>query len=160
MSEQDDTEALASTAPSAGGPGVLAQRLGYLFDTKRRADGKRFSYREVVAAIETDYGISLSIGYLSKLILGTSTNPTLEALQGLARFFDVEISYFDPARDVTETQQQLKLAEALRAAGVEDVAMRAVGLPPASVDLVISMIDRVRQVEGLPPVGQGPDSTT
>lgn len=160
MSEQDDTATTPATPPSAGGPGVLAERLQYLFDTKRRPDGKRYSYREVVAAIEKDYGISLSIGYLSKLILGTSTNPTLEALQGLGRFFDVEISYFDPTRDVTETQQRLKLAEALRAAGVQDVAMRAVGLPPASIDLVLSMIDRVRQVEGLPPGGQEPGATS
>jgi transcriptional regulator with XRE-family HTH domain len=134
-----------------GGPGVIAQRLRYLFDHKRRPDGKRYSYREVLAAIDAQGGPSMSVGYLSQLVTGVRTNPMMDAVQALAKFFEVPLSYFDAHENTAETNEQLKLVAALQHAGVQDVAMRTVGLPPESIELVLSMIDRVRQVEGLPP---------
>lgn len=153
----DRTAGSASTADPAstqGGsdPGVIAQRLQYLFDHKRKLDGKRYSYRDVLAAIEAQGGPTMSIGYLSQLVTGARTNPMMDAVQALAKFFSVPLSYFDAHESTAETNEQLKLVAALQHAGVQDVAMRAVGLPPESIELVLSMIDRVRQVEGLPPV--------
>ncbi|HEV2347552.1 MAG TPA: helix-turn-helix domain-containing protein [Actinocrinis sp.] len=138
-------------------PGVLALRLRYLFENKRRPDGKRYSYREVLKAIDERGGPSMSVGYLSQLVTGVRTNPMMDAVQALAKFFGVPLSYFDAHEDTEETNQRLKLVAALQHAGVQDVAMRTVGLPPESIDLVLSMIDRVRQVEGLPPAQQTPD---
>lgn len=140
-------------------PGVIAERLQYLFEHRRRPDGKRYSYREVLSAIEIQGGPSMSIGYLSQLATGARTNPMMDAVQALARFFEVPLSYFDAHEDTAETNERLKLVAALQNAGVQDVAMRTVGLPPESIELVLSMIDRVRQVEGLPPAG-GPDADT
>jgi transcriptional regulator with XRE-family HTH domain len=150
--------AQADAALRAGTPeaGVIARRLQYLFDNKRKPDGKRYSYREVLAAIEAQGGPSMSIGYLSQLVTGARTNPMMDAVQALAKFFGVPLSYFDAHEDTAETNAQLKLVAALRHAGVQDVALRTVGLPPESIDLVLSMIDRVRQVEGLPPVDSPP----
>ncbi|MBS2965937.1 helix-turn-helix transcriptional regulator [Actinocrinis puniceicyclus] len=136
---------------------VIAQRLRYLFENKRKPDGKRYSYREVLAAIDAQGGPSMSVGYLSQLVTGVRTNPMMDAVQALAKFFDVPLSYFDAHENTAETNEQLKLVAALRHAGVQDVAMRTVGLPPESIDLVLSMIDRVRQVEGLPPAEQLPE---
>jgi transcriptional regulator with XRE-family HTH domain len=140
-------------------PGVIAQRLQYLFDNKRKPDGKRYSYREVLKAIDEQGGPSMSVGYLSQLVTGVRSNPMMDAVQALAKFFEVPLSYFDAHENTAETNEQLKLVAALRHAGVQDVAMRTVGLPPESIDLVLSMIDRVRQVEGLPAAEPLPDKT-
>jgi transcriptional regulator with XRE-family HTH domain len=134
------------------GSGVIAQRLRYLFENKRRPDGKRYSYRDVLTAIESQGGPLMSIGYLSQLVTGARTNPMMDAVQALARFFGVPLSYFDAHENTAETNAQLKLVAALQHAGAQEVAIRAVGLPPESIELVLSMIDRIRQVEGLPPV--------
>ena len=139
--------------------GVIARRLQYLFENQRRPDGKRYSYREVLAAIDASGGPSMSIGYLSQLVTGARTNPMMDAVQALAKFFNVPLAYFDAHVNTAETNAQLKLVAALQHAGVEDVAMRTVGLPPESVALILGMIDRVRQVEGLPPVENAPGTT-
>src|SRR5207302_9297141 len=102
-------------------------------------------------AIDEQGGPSMSVGYLSQLVTGVRANPMMDAVQALAKFFEVPLSYFDAHEDTEETNEQLKLVAALQHAGVQDVAMRTVGLPPESVKLVLSMIDRVREVEGLPP---------
>ena len=151
----------AEPSPHSGHaePGVLSQRLQYLFENKRRPDGKRYSYREVLKAIDERGGPSMSVGYLSQLVTGVRTNPMMDAVQALAKFFEVPLSYFDAHENTAETNEQLKLVAALRHAGVQDVAMRTVGLPPESIDLVLSMIDRVRQVEGLPPGDAARDKT-
>ena len=140
-----------SPQPGTADPGVIAERLQYLFENKRKPDGKKYSYREAIRAIEEAGGASISVGYLSQLVNGVRTNPMMDAIQGLAKFFGVPLSYFDEHEDTEETNEQLKLVAALQHAGVQDVAMRTVGLPPESVKLVLSMIDRVREVEGLPP---------
>jgi transcriptional regulator with XRE-family HTH domain len=160
MSEQaagagDEPITPAGTAES----GVIAQRLRYLFDNKRKPDGKRYSYREVLKAIDAQGGPSISVGYLSQLVTGVRTNPMMDAIQALAKFFDVPLSYFDAHESTEETNEQLKLVAALQHAGVQDVAMRTVGLPPESIDLILGMIDRVRQVEGLPPADRSSTGT-
>jgi transcriptional regulator with XRE-family HTH domain len=131
--------------------GVIAERLQYLFEHKRKPDGKKYSYREAIRAIEADGGAPISVGYLSQLVTGVRKNPMMDAIQGLAKFFGVPLSYFDAHEKTEETNEQLKLVAALQHAGVQDVAMRTVGLPPESINLVLSMIDRVREIEGLPP---------
>lgn len=152
---QQPAETAGQSATQASGEsadaGVIATRLQYLFESKRRPNGKRYSYRDVLTAIEASGGPSMSIGYLSQLVTGARTNPMMDAVQALAKFFEVPLSYFDAHENTAETNAQLKLVAALQHAGVQDVAMRTVGLPPESIDLILGMIDRVRQVEGLPP---------
>jgi transcriptional regulator with XRE-family HTH domain len=137
---------------------VIAQRLRYLFDNKRKPDGKKYSYREVLRAIDAQGGPSMSVGYLSQLVTGVRTNPMMDAIQALAKFFEVPLSYFDAHENTEETNEQLKLVAAIQDAGVQNVAMRTVGLPPESVKLVLGMIDRVRELEGLPPADQASDA--
>lgn len=146
-------------SPEQADPGVIATRLRYLFENKRRPDGKRNSYREVLSAIEAQGGPSMSIGYLSQLVTGARKNPMMDAVQALAQFFEVPLSYFDAHENTAETNEKLKLVAALQHAGVQDVAMMAVGLPPESIELVMSMIARVRQIEGLPPADSASSRT-
>lgn len=169
MSEQTAGAGDEPTAPSGAAegsppndqadPGVIAERLRYLFENKRKPNGKRYSYREALKAIEAEGGPSISVGYLSQLVTGVRTNPMMDAIQALAQFFGVPLSYFDAHENTEETNEQLKLVAALQHAGVQDVAMRTVGLPPESIALVLSMIDRVREIEGLPPAEKLLDAT-
>jgi transcriptional regulator with XRE-family HTH domain len=171
MSEQTADQRETAPQPSAGSaqppgprpeqadPGVIAARLQYLFENKRKPDGKRYSYREVLSAIEAQGGPSMSIGYLSQLVTGARTNPMMDAVQALAQFFEVPLSYFDAHENTAETNEKLKMVAALQHAGVQDVAMMAVGLPPESIELVMSMIERVRQIEGLPPADSASSQT-
>jgi transcriptional regulator with XRE-family HTH domain len=158
MSEQtqaapaEQADAQAPELVDGSDPGVLAQRLQYLFEHKLKPNGKRYSYRNVLTEIEAAGGPSMSIGYLSQLVTGVRTNPMMDAVQALARFFEVPLNYFDAHEDTAETNARLKIVAALQHAGAEDVAMHVVGLPAESIALVLGMIDRVRQVEGLPPV--------
>lgn len=142
----------AAAADEQADPGVIAQRLRYLLDQKRKPNGKRYSYREVLRAIEEQGGPTMSVGYLSQLVTGVRKNPMMDAVQGLATFFGVSISYFDPKEDTTETNRRLKLLAALQYPGVLEVATCAMGLSPKGIKLVESILDRVRQIEGLPPI--------
>lgn len=148
-----------TSAADEAEPGVIAQRLRYLFENKRKPDGKKYSYREVLREIDAQGGPSMSVGYLSQLVTGVRTNPMMDAVQALAKFFEVPLSYFDAHENTEETNAQLKLVAALQHAGVQDIAMRTVGLPPESVQLVLSMIDRVRELEGLPAAEDGSDTS-
>src|ERR1051326_2997268 len=105
-------------------PSVIAQRLRYLFDNKRKPDGKRYSYREVLAAIDAQGGPSMSVGYLSQLVTGVRTNPMMDAVQALAKFFEVPLSYFDAHENTEETNEQLKLVAALRHAEIGRASCR------------------------------------
>ena len=145
--------------PVPGEQGVLARRIKWLFDHKLKPDGKRYSYREVVRAAG-ELGIDISPGYISRLVNGLAENPTMDVLTVLGKVFGVEFSYFDPNEPAEEEQARIELAEALRKHGVESIAMRSVGLPPKGIDMVLSMIDRVRELEGLPPVEEPPGGNT
>lgn len=151
----DEQQTLATEQAEAS---VIAQRLRYLFENKRKPDGKKYSYRELLRVIDAQGGPSMSVGYLSQLVTGVRTNPMMDAIQALAKAFEVPLSYFDAHENTEETNEQLKLVAAIQDAGVQDVAMRTVGLPPESVKLVLGMIDRVRELEGLPPAEQ-PDTS-
>lgn len=131
-------------------PGLIARRLQNLFETVRRPDGSRYTYREVLAGIEAQGGPKLSMGYLSQLVTGARTNPMMDAIQSLARFFKVPVTYFDPDNDNGEMDEKLKIAAAIQAAGVKDIALRSAGLPEASRQLLLELTDRLREIQGLP----------
>lgn len=158
-----DEEPVQSASPAQAGqpdPGIIARRLRWLFENKRKPDGGKYSYRDVVRLMQEAGGPSISVGYVSQLVTGARTNPNLDALQGLSLAFGVPLSYFDEHESTEEINEQLKLVAAIQHAGVQDVAMRTVGLPPESIELVLSMIDRVRQIEGLPPAEELPHTET
>jgi transcriptional regulator with XRE-family HTH domain len=137
-------------------PRELARRLKHLFETVLKPDGSRYTYREVVAGIQAQGGPDISVGYLSLLVTGGRANPMMDAVQGLAGFFRVPISYFDLTTDAKTIEEDLKVAAAMRDAGVQEIATRSLDLPEGSRQVVLDMINRLRQIEGLPPE---PDDT-
>jgi len=135
------------------GGGTFADRLNHLFAVVTKADGRAYSNEEVAAAILRDQGVTISASYLWYLRTGQRDNPTVRHLNALASFFGVPPAYFvdDTARKRGEAE--LAVAAAMRDAGVRTVALRANGLSAASLETIREVIDRVRQLEGLPPTG-------
>jgi transcriptional regulator with XRE-family HTH domain len=135
---------------------TLAEKLNYLFQTFHPGQEDPYSSRHVASAItaaahargDTKYEITHS--YISLLRSGERDNPTMKHLEALARFFGVPVSYFfaddDAARRI---EDQLSLLAAMGDVGVREVAFRAAGLSPESLETITEVLRQVRKLEGL-----------
>ncbi|MEV0155146.1 XRE family transcriptional regulator [Micromonospora sp. NPDC050686] len=139
----------------AGKPGNLADRLNQLFATVRRPDRREYSNEEVASAILQRQGVTVSASYLWYLRTGQRDNPTVRHLNALAAFFGVPTAYFVDDEAARRVDAELAVATAMRDVGVRTVALRANGLSAESLETIRDVIDRVRQLEGLPPTGDG-----
>ncbi len=127
---------------------TLAEKLNYLFATIRPS-GEEREYTNAEVAQAT--GVSGSyIGYLRK---GARDNPTVDAVQALARHFGVRPSYLvddelDDAQ-LAAVEAQLRLSRVLARPGIEALAMRAAEaeLSPEALDAVAAMIEQVQRLE-------------
>ncbi|GLY53108.1 helix-turn-helix domain-containing protein [Lentzea sp. NBRC 102530] len=130
---------------------VLADRLGYLFRSIRQSGEREYSNEDVAEAITRDQGVTISASYIWYLRTGQRDNPTLKHLTALATFFGVPPAYFfdDAVRE--QVEGEIALVTALKDNGVREVAMRASGLSDKSLDTITEVINRVRELEGLPP---------
>lgn len=136
--------------------GVIAKKLQFLFETVRKPDGRKYTYREVLDGIAAQGGPQLSIGYLSQLVNGVRRNPMLDALTAIAGFFKVPLSFFDVTTGATEADARMKLAARLQSAGVESIAQRAAGLNQGNLKALETLIDQMRTMQGLPPIESQP----
>lgn len=127
----------------------LAEKLGRLFDTIRRPDGKEYSNQAVAEAITAAGGPSISRIYLWELRNGKKTNPTKRHLEALANFFEVPVAYFFDDHQSKQIGAELELLGSLRNAGVRNIALRANDLSPESLSAIAAMIENARQLEGL-----------
>ena len=126
----------------------FADKINFLFATVRPpGEDREYTNSDVAAA--TDISGSY-IGYLRK---GIRDNPSIEAVQALARFFGVPPSYLvDDERDeerLASIEAQLKLVQALKNPGIKQLAMRAAAadLSPTGLEAIAAMIDEVRKLE-------------
>lgn len=133
----------------------LADRLNHLFAMVHPADRGPYSNEEVAQAIRHDGG-EISRAYIAYLRNGERTNPTMQHLEALAAFFGVKPSYFFDEDSATSTDAELDLLLAIRDSGVRTIALRAAGLSPQSIKTVTDIIERVRDLEGLPTEPQSP----
>jgi transcriptional regulator with XRE-family HTH domain len=136
-----------SSAPPP--PQTLADKLGHLFQTVVPAGRGPYSVEEVAKTI-TDSGVPISGSYIWLLRKGQRDNPTLRHLTALARFFGVPPAYFFDDSVTSDVNAELALLTALRDTGVKEVALRAAGVSPRSLASIREVIDRVRELEGLP----------
>ena len=132
--------------------GELAARLNRLFEVMRKPNEPVLSNAVAAKAIKAKTGVSISTAYIWQLRKGRKTNPSVEHLQAIAKFFGVPTSYLidrdpDPGIDA-----QLNLLQALRDSGVRDLAARASGLTPRALNSVAVMLDHLRELERLPPI--------
>ena len=141
---------------SAGGS--LADRLDHLFEVIHPADRRCYSNDEVAALLQKQGGPTVSGTYLWQLRTGRRDNPTKRHLEALADFFGVPVAYFFDDDVARRVGSELESLQRLREAGVQHIALRAVGLSPESMDAVLGMIDRVRELEGLPRTQEPPEA--
>ncbi len=133
-------------------PSELSIKLNKLFGIMHKASQPPLSNAAAAEAITDKTGVSISAAYLWQLRNGMKTNPTVTHLRAIAQFFGVAPSYLiDPGID-PDIDAQLNLLEAMRDAGVRDLAMRASGLTPQALNNLAAMVDHARKLEHLPPV--------
>ena len=89
---------------------------------------------------------------VSRICSGENPNPSMEILGAFAKTFGVPFQYFDLTASAEQEERRVKLDQALETSGIEGIALRSMDLTPESVALIASMIDRVRAMEGLPPI--------
>ncbi|MFE2248184.1 hypothetical protein [Streptomyces lavendulae] len=129
----------------------LAERLNALFALTRWADAagrqREYSTAEVAKAVTSDpsHGANLSRSYLSMLRNGSHTNPTLNILEGIAKFFDDHRPPGTPPITVQtlvaqEDPEEELLRQRLADHQVRAIAMRAGAMTPAMRRQLLKMI--------------------
>lgn len=134
----------------------LADKLNKLFEVMHSPSEAALSNAAAAEAITAKTGVSISPAYLWQLRSGLKANPTVAHLRAIAEFFGVPASYLIDADVDEHFEAQLALLQALRDAGVRDLAMRASGLTGAALTNLVAMVDHVRELEKLPPLAPAP----
>jgi hypothetical protein len=134
-------------AQSDGGMPRLAAQLNHLFATVPRPGGTALWSNESAAVALTGDGVTTSAAYLSQLRTGKRDNPSARHLAAVARLFGVPMEYFFDEGLAAKIDGDMKLLIAVREAGVENIALRAYGLSPASLTGVADMIEHIRRLE-------------
>ncbi|MFI5778862.1 XRE family transcriptional regulator [Nocardia sp. NPDC051570] len=136
---------------SRGELATLAGRLNYLFDTVHPPNRGPYSNDEVADAISQQGGATISATYLWLLRKGQRDNPTMKHVEALAEFFGVPPAYFfGDNNTVMRVAGDLHLLHALKDIGAQQVALRANGMSPSSISSILEVMERVRELEGLP----------
>lgn len=130
----------------------LAVKLERLFDLMRKPGEQPMSNAAAAEAITAKTGVSISAAYLWQLRTGVKTNPTIAHLRAIAEYFGVPASYLIDAGEDSTIEEQLRTLQTFRDAGVRDLAARASGLTPASLESIRRMVDQARRFERLPPI--------
>lgn len=139
---------MADESPDDG-PRSFAARLDLLFKSAHAAGTPEVGYQEVVDAIAESGGPSITPTYLYMLRTGRRENPSVQLIQALGRYFNVPTAFFLDDTVAADLASQLELLAALRDSDVQRLALRSHGLSPESRAALATMIDRLRQVEGL-----------
>lgn len=127
-----------SDTPSS--PGLFAERLEHLFQTRKPEDRKKLSNQVVADTINEKFGAGyITMGYIWHLRKGVRDNPSYRAIRGLAWYFGVQAQYFFDEPDA----EQLDAARSL--------AMMADGLSETAIRAIESLIKQARTLENLPP---------
>lgn len=127
----------------------LADKLNRLLDLHRRPDGRRHSLRDVAKGV-AKAGAPLSASYLSQLLTGQRDNPSGAVLQGLARFFRVDVGYFlGEPQDIERIDEHLALLQAMRDREVRDIVVRASRLTPDGLRALAAFIEHLETSPGM-----------
>jgi transcriptional regulator with XRE-family HTH domain len=139
----------------------LADRLEKLITALYPDERKRPGYARLATMIRESTGGRISATYLWELTTGRKRNVTLAQLGVLADFFGVPLEYFINDEVSRRVNAQLGLAVALRDTKVRNLALRAEGLSPGSLDALLAIVNEARRVENLDQVREEePDAGT
>ena len=127
---------------------TLAEKIDHLFTVVHPPKGE-YTHEQVATAIEAAGGPTISATYLWQLRKGLRDNPTKKHLEALSAFFGVPPSYFFDEETTASVGAELELLTALRHPLVRELATCASGLSPETLETLIDMTSRARQLEGL-----------
>jgi len=146
-------------AATGEAPRTFADKLNHLFRTVTPAGQNPYSNEEVAAKICERGGPTISATYIWLLRKGRRHNPTIKHVEALAGFFGVPPAYFFDDEMTAKVADELQLLTAMKSLGVKRVALRAAGLSEASIGSIVEIIDRIRELEGLPKSDDSADNT-
>lgn len=127
---------------------TFADTLTALRETIKRPDGKRYTLEDIASSVRSYTGDSCSKQYIAQLLDGTYDNPTLTKLAGIAHHFQVPVDIFFNADTRNEVLTDLRLAAALREAGVREVQLRALlDMAPENRAKVLTFIEEIARRE-------------
>ncbi len=129
---------------------TFADKLDRLFRTVKAAPNREYSYEEVSDAIVQRGVTSISHTYVWQLRKGIKGNPSIGVVGAISDFFGVPPSYFFDEEQTRQVESQLELLDALRDTRVRGLAIRASDLSKESLEAVMAMVERMRQLEGIP----------
>jgi transcriptional regulator with XRE-family HTH domain len=135
---------------TAGQPRTLAQALTTLIEKKAARDGQDGVADQVIGE-----HIGKSRTTVWKLRTGQETNPKIETLEALARFFGVRVSYFLDEDNAARADEQLdslaaaqRLQQVAEAHGVRSINARLGNLSAESLAAVAHLIEQLGESEG------------
>ena len=138
-------------------PGVIAQRLEYLFAHVHPPGRGPYTHKEAADAINALAGRRvLSSAYLWQLRTGKRSDPTHSRLSAIARFFGVLPQYFYDAEEARRADEQLGLLALLRDDRIRHLALSARDLPSDQLRIVSRIIAWARRDAGLPAIPAPP----
>lgn len=126
----------------------LAAKLEALFRSRDRP----YTNQEVSDGIREQSGAggtTVSASLLQQLRSGAKTNPTVNTVEAIAAFFGVPASHFLSNALEGVLPEERALLETMRDADVRALALRANGLSPDSLRMVIGVIEQARRLEQL-----------
>ncbi|MFJ2216708.1 Secondary metabolite protein [Streptomyces sp. NPDC101062] len=134
-------------------PRTFAQLLDYLFEEVHPENRGPYTYAEVAAGIQEasgDQGKGLTASAIQQLRTGAKKNPTRYTIKALAEFFGVPAGYFVDEEAAHRTRAEIAVLAAMRDRNVRTVALRANGLSTETLQMVATVIEQARILEGLP----------
>jgi hypothetical protein len=162
--------------------GSLADRLDWLFDKIRpgadelgrgEQPGRQYTNREIADKVNrgrrlpdggmeaNPFGVTISAAYVGELRRGVTTDPRVSHARALAWAFELaDTRYLIDDSVSQQVQGEIDFLLELRAAGVQEVALRTVlrgsGLAEESVQIVEQLVAHLRRRRTPDEVGQGP----
>lgn len=128
---------------------TFAELLAYLFREVHPQERGPYTYAEVAHGIRKTSGVEISASAIQQLRTGKNTNPKMQTIRALATFFGVPAGYFFDEQVAEQTRSEIQVVAAMRDGGVRRVALRANGLSSSSLQMVNSVIEQARRLEGL-----------
>ena len=120
---------------------TFAEKLNHLLHsvpvggTKLSSEG----LAQAVSALGSEH--KLSPDYVRKLRRGESDNPTLRLMEGIARVFGVQPSYFtDNDEAAIVLHENLALVAALQDKNIRSIALRTSQLSPSTILAIVEIV--------------------
>ncbi|WP_225848225.1 helix-turn-helix domain-containing protein [Streptomyces sp. HPF1205] len=129
---------------------AFAELLDYLFREVHPPSRGPYTYAEVAQGIRDTSGVTISASAIQQLRTGTKANPKLQTIKALAAFFGVPAGYFFDEEVAEQTRAEIQVVAAMRDQEVRRVALRASGLSTSSLQMLSTVIEQARRLEGLP----------